>query len=517
MSVAGPRGAAGRPATVLDSGESLPPSAVPRPTAAQDFRGPAPALAGRGWRSVTTGPGAAVLVAGALAALIAACGRGSPHSDPAPAAACFVLEGTESDGDGGAGIGTRPSPIFGLTHAVDPENAPVPRNPGEDFVFGSLYEPLIRMDCTGKVIPGLAAGWAEEDGGRRWTFTLREGARFWNGEPVTARDVARGWQQEEGRGRDPWGSVRPLAVEVLDDRRLRVTLSRPWSHPPPVLTTAELAVTRPTNGTTWPRAGTGPYRPADPSTRVGAGAGDGGDLLLERVSPDPTSNLPAGIRIRIDPGADPRDLLDAGVDLLFTGDPETLEYADLRPGLSTRALPWSRRYLLVLAASLPAGDAASAPPAGFLEGLARDVAQEEARPASGAGCLMDPWPASRSAGGGSRLGYPGSDRTARALAERLVALATASPPRDGMTALSSSGIFSFGIFSFGISPRSDGFFSFGFFQNIVPASTYFLYIYQLKLSRFAILKLHPDLERLHHFLSCTVVYSVPVFDEYCHR
>lgn len=382
---------------------------------------------------MTTGPGAAVLVAGALAALIAACGRGSPHSDPAPAAACFVLEGTESDGDGGAGIGTRPSPIFGLTHAVDPENAPVPRNPGEDFVFGSLYEPLIRMDCTGKVIPGLAAGWAEEDGGRRWTFTLREGARFWNGEPVTARDVARGWQQEEGRGRDPWGSVRPLAVEVLDDRRLRVTLSRPWSHPPPVLTTAELAVTRPTNGTTWPRAGTGPYRPADPSTRVGAGAGDGGDLLLERVSPDPTSNLPAGIRIRIDPGADPRDLLDAGVDLLFTGDPETLEYADLRPGLSTRALPWSRRYLLVLAASLPAGDAASAPPAGFLEGLARDVAQEEARPASGAGCLMDPWPASRSAGGGSRLGYPGSDRTARALAERLVALATASPPRDGMT------------------------------------------------------------------------------------
>lgn len=375
--------------------------------------------------------GAGALVVGTLVTLLAACGgRGDPGSGPAPAAACIVLEGTGPDA--GARAPTRPSPTVGIVDRLDPRNAPVPENPGEEFVFGALYEPLVRMDCTGRIVPALAAAWEEEDRGRRWTFTLREGARFWNGDPVTARDVTRSWREAEDRGRDPWGSMRPLSVQVLDDRRLRVTLSRPWSRPPTILTAPALAVTRSTDGGAWPRSGTGPYRPASLSTPVAGGADAENDVLLELVSPGPASDLHSPIRIRIDPDADPRDLLDAGADLLLTGDPETVEYADLRPALSTRPLPWSRRYMVVLATPLSTGETVAAPSATFLEGLARDVARQEARPATGAGCLLAPLPLSRTTGGGSRIGYDPEDPTARALAERLVALAAASA-RNGVT------------------------------------------------------------------------------------
>src|SRR2546430_16759011 len=38
--------------------------------------------------------------------------------------------------------------------------------------ISELYETLIRVDCAGRVLPGLAQSW--EGSGDRWTFTLRD-------------------------------------------------------------------------------------------------------------------------------------------------------------------------------------------------------------------------------------------------------------------------------------------------------------------------------------------------------
>ena len=46
---------------------------------------------------------------------------------------------------------------------------------------------------TGQLVPDLATDLGTtEDGGKTWTFTLREGVRFENGEPITSKDVRYG-------------------------------------------------------------------------------------------------------------------------------------------------------------------------------------------------------------------------------------------------------------------------------------------------------------------------------------
>src|SRR6266513_2447925 len=81
---------------------------------------------------------------------------------------------------------------IGLTEPVDPRHVPFARNDAERLVFRELYETPARTDCEGHTLPELAGEWTKDDGGRRWTVRLRDGAQFWDGAPVTAQDVVFG-------------------------------------------------------------------------------------------------------------------------------------------------------------------------------------------------------------------------------------------------------------------------------------------------------------------------------------
>lgn len=54
-----------------------------------------------------------------------------------------------------------------------------------------LYAGLVDYDFQGNVVGDLATRWEMEDGGRTYRFFLREGARFHDGDEVTADDVKR--------------------------------------------------------------------------------------------------------------------------------------------------------------------------------------------------------------------------------------------------------------------------------------------------------------------------------------
>ncbi len=58
-----------------------------------------------------------------------------------------------------------------------------------------LFEGLLRYDEKGDPVPGVAESWEISDDGARYTFTLREDARWSNGDPVTAQDFVRSWQR----------------------------------------------------------------------------------------------------------------------------------------------------------------------------------------------------------------------------------------------------------------------------------------------------------------------------------
>ena len=53
----------------------------------------------------------------------------------------------------------------------------------------NLYGTLVRKDPDGELVPGLCEKWTVSPDGLTYTFTLREGVKFHNGDEVTAEDV----------------------------------------------------------------------------------------------------------------------------------------------------------------------------------------------------------------------------------------------------------------------------------------------------------------------------------------
>jgi len=71
-------------------------------------------------------------------------------------------------------------------------------------VFSNIYEGLIKVNSKGEFIPGLATRWEVSTDGLIYTFHLRKGVRFHNGESFNAR-VAK-WNIERAKGE---GTVNP--------------------------------------------------------------------------------------------------------------------------------------------------------------------------------------------------------------------------------------------------------------------------------------------------------------------
>ncbi|MEM6431434.1 MAG: ABC transporter substrate-binding protein [Deinococcota bacterium] len=54
----------------------------------------------------------------------------------------------------------------------------------------NVYDTLVMFDSSGLIVPALAESWEPADDGLSWTFNLREGVTFHNGDALTASDVA---------------------------------------------------------------------------------------------------------------------------------------------------------------------------------------------------------------------------------------------------------------------------------------------------------------------------------------
>jgi oligopeptide transport system substrate-binding protein len=109
-----------------------------------------------------------LLAISAAAFLLAACGAREP-SAAGPAAALVVLN-----------RGNGPEP-----ESLDPQRA---RTDAELTILRDLYEGLTALDAEARPAPGAASSWSVSADGLVYTFTLREGLRWSNGDPVTAED-----------------------------------------------------------------------------------------------------------------------------------------------------------------------------------------------------------------------------------------------------------------------------------------------------------------------------------------
>ena len=326
-----------------------------------------------------------------LAGLVAGACAHPAHAPltPAGSAAACLLAPAPGQTNGPA---RAPVVTVALTDSVDPTHAPVARNDAERLVFRQLYETLVRFDCEGRALPALAESWTSSDGGRRWSFTLRADAQFWDGAPVTARDVV------VGRGGVGY------TLNPIDARTVGVWLAKGSDDMPAFLADPALAVTKPAPGGDWP-IGTGRYwvTGGTATPEEIRAYSPGGDTLVFRQAS----------------AKDVRDQLDAGVDLLITRDRSIADYAATQSAFSVVDLPWDRVYVL----------AAAEPPTARLDGLEQAVRGEARRPQGGGfwweelrACGPAPAGAPTASTGTRRIAYVRGDPAARDLAGRIAAL-----------------------------------------------------------------------------------------------
>ncbi len=97
------------------------------------------------------------------------------------------------------------------------------------IVLEQIMDPLIVLGPDGTFQPWLAAGWEVSDDGLAWTFTLREGVTFHNGEPFNAESVKFTFDNAlTVEGSSQTTVINELTeIEVLDEYTVRTVTARP--------------------------------------------------------------------------------------------------------------------------------------------------------------------------------------------------------------------------------------------------------------------------------------------------
>lgn len=108
---------------------------------------------------------------------------------------------------------------------LDPHNH---NNVVNSMMDDMIYSMLVKADHEGNYNPALATEWSVSEDGTEWTFKLREGVLFSNGEPFNADDVVCTFQRlidspELVCAANNWTALK--AVEKIDEYTAKITLS----------------------------------------------------------------------------------------------------------------------------------------------------------------------------------------------------------------------------------------------------------------------------------------------------
>ena len=204
-----------------------------------------------------------------LAALVlAACGSapggapaapaGGTTAAPASGAPTAATGGTQSDATITISLNADPP-------SLDPafSSAFVDRQ-----VHNSIFDKLVDLDASGKIVPMLATEWKVSDDGLTYTFTLREGVKFHDGTDFNAEAVKT--NLERYRTADKSTRKNELKavdkIEAVDAKTLKITLKEPFAPFLSVLTdrsgmiVSPKAITDQNGDIRNQPVGTGPYK-----------------------------------------------------------------------------------------------------------------------------------------------------------------------------------------------------------------------------------------------------------------
>jgi len=121
-----------------------------------------------------------------------------------------------------------------LTYGVHISLAPTWFDPAETpslvtpyMIYYALHDAMLKAMPGELMANGLAESWSATEDGMSYSFVLRNGVTFHNGEPVTAEDVKFSFERYRGAAKGPLHD-RVASVEVADPRHITFKLNNPW-------------------------------------------------------------------------------------------------------------------------------------------------------------------------------------------------------------------------------------------------------------------------------------------------
>ncbi|MDY8109218.1 peptide ABC transporter substrate-binding protein [Fulvimarina sp. 2208YS6-2-32] len=119
----------------------------------------------------------------------------------------------------------------------------------ENRIVGDIFEGLVTEDAKARPIPGMARDWTISDDGLTYTFNLKEGIKWSDGEPVKASDFVFAFKRlmdpeqaaqyaylqypiknAEAINTGKMDDLDALGVKAIDDRTVEITLERPTPY-----------------------------------------------------------------------------------------------------------------------------------------------------------------------------------------------------------------------------------------------------------------------------------------------
>jgi peptide/nickel transport system substrate-binding protein len=121
-----------------------------------------------------------------------------------------------------------------LTYGVHVSLAPSWFDPAETLglitpfmVLYALHDAMVKPTPGKLYTPCLAESWSASEDGLAYDFVIRQGAKFHNGDPVTAEDVKSSYERYRGAAHDLMKN-QVAAIETPDPRHVRFKMKKPW-------------------------------------------------------------------------------------------------------------------------------------------------------------------------------------------------------------------------------------------------------------------------------------------------
>lgn len=156
---------------------------------------------------------------------LSACAGGTGESSEGMSSAGTVSGSSDAEPVYGGSV------VVGIQQDIDSLDPHKATAAGTKEILFNIYEGLVKADPNGNLMNAVASDYTISEDGLVYTFTLREGVKFHNGNEVTAQDVKYSLERVSGI-LDGTALISTLSaekggitsVDILDDKTVQVTV-----------------------------------------------------------------------------------------------------------------------------------------------------------------------------------------------------------------------------------------------------------------------------------------------------